>query len=149
MRAQRAPAYRRTKEKLLGQEHGLPSIFLRQKLKHVQQLLGTKNLQTVENSFLQTTFNEWEAHKGAEKKNGHWRRKLVVFLLFLREHRISLRDVFSKDVFSSQPFQKASSKDFFRWVQNGNCAEVRQLLMQDRYLVYDVDNVTCLQKGSF
>lgn len=45
------------------------------------------------------------------------------------------------DVFSSVPFQKPESQEFFRLCQKGAIDEITHLLNFNKYLVYDIDNV--------
>ncbi len=47
----------------------------------------------------------------------------------------------TKDVFSSEPYQKKNSKAFLRACQNGNLEEVVGFVRVDKYLVFDFDSV--------
>ena len=54
---------------------------------------------------------------------------------------IKLNDLFSNDVFSSEPYQKPNSVLFFRYCQSNNIQEVKNMIKKNKYLVYDIDNV--------
>lgn len=43
-----------------------------------------------------------------------WRKKMLKFLVFLKSMDIKVKDLMNYDVFSSVPYQKENSKEFFR-----------------------------------
>jgi len=52
-----------------------------------------------------------------------------------------MSDLFKTPIFPSKPYEKQESKSFLRACQNGKYNEVKELLQQDRYMVYQFDEV--------
>lgn len=55
--------------------------------------------------------------------------------------KLTLRDVFELKVFPSEPYEKEGSRKFFEMVKKNEFVQVKLILKDNPYLVYDVDNV--------
>lgn len=68
-------------------------------------------------------------------------KKLIRSLRELKSLKLTVGEIFKEEIFSTKPYRREKSAEFFKLIKEGELRGICELLDRDKYLVHDTDLV--------